>query len=471
MNAPRLEIDLEAIAHNARTLVERLAPLGISVTGITKASLGSPGVGAAMLRAGVTGLGDSRVENLARLRAGGLTTRTTLIRSPMLSQAALVVRNADISLNTEAAVIDSLAAASQSQGTKHAVVVMVELGDLREGVPVDDVVDLCRRIVKTKGVVLAGLGTNLACQSGVAPDQHKMDELSRLVEKVESACDRGMAIVSGGNSANLDWALSTTDAGRITDLRLGEAILLGTEPLNRRVLDGLRTDAFTLVAEVIELQTKPALPWGFSAQAAFGTPTARRDGELVRQAIVAVGRQDTDADGLTPPAGISVLGMSSDHLVLDVGDHDVSVGDELAFGLGYGALLRAATSPFVDESRAGRPSGLSRDQCRNVFGDRSARVLGIGTGRVGHEPAEDQPAQHGHPGHGRGHRSAGVPLGVAAAPEAGEELGRRRGAGQGGFGAGEDGVHERPPVRRPIGQQVEQLGHDLGSGRAMRREA
>ena len=78
-----------------------------------------------MLRGGVTGLGDSRVENLARLRAGGLTTRTTLIRSPMLSQAALVVRDADISLNTEAAVIDSLAAAAQSQGTKHAVVVMV----------------------------------------------------------------------------------------------------------------------------------------------------------------------------------------------------------------------------------------------------------------------------------------------------------------------------------------------------------
>jgi predicted amino acid racemase len=301
-----------------------------------------------MLRGGVTGLGDSRVENLARLRDGGLTTRNTLIRSPMLSQAALVVRNADLSLNTEAAVIDGLADAALSQGTTHAVVVMVELGDLREGVPADDVVDLCRRIVKTDGVVLAGLGTNLACQSGVAPDQHKMDELSRLVEKVESSCDRGMSIVSGGNSANLEWALSTADAGHINDLRLGEAILLGTEPLHRRVLDGLRTDAFTLFAEVIELQTKPALPWGITAQAAFGTPAVRRDGELVRQAIVALGRQDTDPDGLAPAPGISVLGMSSDHLVLDVGDHDVSVGDELAFGLGYGALLRAATSPFVE---------------------------------------------------------------------------------------------------------------------------
>jgi predicted amino acid racemase len=353
MSAPRLEIDLEAITHNAHTLVTRLTPLGIAVTGITKASLGSPGVGAAMLRGGVAGLGDSRVENLARLHAGGISASTTLIRSPMASQVDAVVRDADISLNTEASVIDGLGAAATTQGKTHGVVVMVELGDLREGVPVDDVVDLCRRIVKTPGVVLAGLGTNLACQSGVAPDQHKMDELSRLVEKVESGCNRGLAIVSGGNSANLEWALGTADAGHINELRLGESILLGTEPLHRRVLDGLRTDAFTLVAEVIEVQTKPALPWGVTAQSAFGTPAARRDGELIRQAIVALGRQDTDPDGITPSPGITVLGMSSDHLVLDVGDHDIVVGDELAFGLGYGALLRAATSPYVTKLEQG----------------------------------------------------------------------------------------------------------------------
>lgn len=270
-----------------------------------------------------------------------------------------MVRNAGTSLNTEAVVIDRLASAALGQGTTHAVVVMVELGDLREGVPVPDVLDLCRHIERTSGVELAGLGTNLACQSGVAPDQLKMDELSRLVEKVEVGCGRSLPLVSGGNSANLEWALSTSDPGRVNDLRLGEAILLGTEPLHRRVLDGLRTDAFTLIAEVIEVKTKPALPWGDTAQAAFGTPPARHDGELVRQAIVALGRQDTDPDGLTPPAGVTILGMSSDHLVLDLGDHVASVGDELTFGLGYGALLRAATSPFVTKHEHSGPDVMA----------------------------------------------------------------------------------------------------------------
>ncbi|NEE04452.1 alanine/ornithine racemase family PLP-dependent enzyme [Phytoactinopolyspora halotolerans] len=350
MTAPRLEIDLVAITHNTSTLVDRLRPKGIRVTGVSKATLGSPGVAAAMLRGGVTSLGDSRVENLARLRSSGIAVPLTLIRSPMLSQVDLVVRSADVSLNTEAVVLDALSAAAIRQHTTHAVVVMVELGDLREGVAAADIVDLARTVGRRPGLRLAGLGTNLACQCGVVPDKRKMDELSRLAEQVERTPGHKLSVVSGGNSANLNWALTTDDVGRIDELRLGESILLGTEPLHRRPIDGLRTDAFTLVAEVIETKAKPAQPWGEIAQAAYGVQPPRRDTGTVRQAILAVGRQDVDPDGITPPPGIVALGMSSDHLVVDVGDHGVSVGDELTFRLDYSALVRAMTSPFVTKA-------------------------------------------------------------------------------------------------------------------------
>jgi len=345
--APRLEVDLDAVSHNARTLVERLAVKGIRVTGVTKASLGSIGVAEALLRGGVSGLGDSRVENLERLRTGGITAPLTLIRSPMLSQVPAVVHHADRSLNTEGHVLDALSTAATAAGTDHGVVLMVELGDLREGVAAEDVVDLARTVTTRRGLRLVGLGANLACQSGVVPSQSNMDQLSSLVDQVEAVCGVALSVVSGGNSANIDWVLSTDDVGRIDELRLGESILLGTEPLHRRPVDGLRTDAFTLVAEVIESKCKPAQPWGDRAQTAFGDQVPRRGAGTVRQAIVALGRQDVDPDGITPPPGITVLGMSSDHLVVDVGDIDVSVGDELAFQLGYGALLRAMTSPFV----------------------------------------------------------------------------------------------------------------------------
>ncbi len=350
MTAPRLEIDLEAIAQNTRALVDMLSPKGVRVTGVTKAACGSREVAEAMLRGGASGLGDSRVENLERLRDEDLGTQLTLIRSPMLSQVDHAVQVSDVSLNTEESVLSALSAAAERRGGRHGVVLMVEMGDLREGIMVADVLDAARFVERRGGLELLGLGTNLACRSGVAPDQQKMDELSRLVESVEAACGRTLSIVSGGNSANLEWALASDDVGRVDELRLGEAILLGMEPLQRRVLEGLRTDAFTLVAEVIEMKSKPARPWGRIAQAAFGVEPPARGHGTVRQAVLALGRQDTDPAGLTPPKGVTVLGMSSDHLVVDAGDHDLSVGDEVSFQVDYSALVRAATSPYVETS-------------------------------------------------------------------------------------------------------------------------
>ena len=378
MTTPRLEIDLGAIRDNTRVLVDRLAPLGIGVTGVTKASLGSAGVARALLAGGATGLGDSRIENLARLDVAGVDASRTLIRSPMPSQVDAVVAHAHTSLNTEVAVLGGLSAAAVRRSITHSVVLMVELGDLREGVAAADVVALARTAVGLPGLVLAGLGTNLACQCGVVPDQATMDELSVLVEQVEAACGVELTVVSGGNSANLDWAFATSDVGRVNDLRLGESILLGTEPLHRRPIGGLRTDAFALVAEIIELQVKPAQPWGEQAQTAFGAQAARRGTGSIRQAIVALGRQDVDPEGLALPPGIELLGASSDHLVLDLGDVDVAVGDELTFGLRYSALLRAMTSAFVTKVES-----ASHD--RLPAADAAARVPQV---RVEREPAD-----------------------------------------------------------------------------------
>jgi len=357
MNTPRLEIELEAVRHNATVLVERLGERGIRVVGVTKAVMAWPTVARVLVESGVAGLGDSRIENLERLCRDEFTIERMMIRSPMLSQVDAVVRACDVSLNTELDVLRALSAAAVRYERSHAVVLMVELGDLREGIAIDDVVDMARRVTRLPGLVLTGIGTNLACQSGVVPDQHKMDELSGLADEVEVACRLVLTTVSGGNSANLGWALSTADVGRVNQLRLGEAVLLGVDPLTRTPIDGLRQDAFRLVAEVIEVKTKPAEPWGEIAQTAFGSaPTAvhsRSSTETCRRAILAIGRQDIDPDGLTAPASVTIRGASSDHLVVEVTDEPVTVGDELSFGLNYGALLRAATSPFVTKAAIG----------------------------------------------------------------------------------------------------------------------
>ena len=99
MTAPRLTIDLGAITANARTLVARLAPRGIRVTGVAKAVCGLPAVAEAMLLGGASGIGDSRIRNLLGMRDAGagvdVDAPLTLIRSPMLSEVEAVARAAD----------------------------------------------------------------------------------------------------------------------------------------------------------------------------------------------------------------------------------------------------------------------------------------------------------------------------------------------------------------------------------------
>ena len=347
MPAPRLVIDLDKIYHNAHRLVNRLAQRGISVTGVTKATLGSAEIAATLLKAGVKKLGDSRIENIEAMRIGQQSALMTLIRSPMLSQAQRVVRHADISCNTEIEVIRRLSFEAQKAECQHGVVLMVELGDLREGIMPNDLLDCVRETLSLPNIDFKGIGTNLACRSGVAPDARNMAKLTELAELIETTFALQMEVVSGGNSANLQWALSGEEIGRINDLRLGEAILLGCETLYRQPLNGLHTDAITLAAEVIEAKVKPTLPSGQIAQNAFGETPVAADRGQVTQAILAIGRQDTDPDGLQAPAGTEVMGASSDHLILESAGDNLFVGTEVTFQLNYSALVRSMTSPYV----------------------------------------------------------------------------------------------------------------------------
>ncbi|MDF1862762.1 MAG: alanine/ornithine racemase family PLP-dependent enzyme [Verrucomicrobiales bacterium] len=344
-------MDPGKIHHNARTLVTRLRDRGISVTGVTKATLGSPGIVDAWLHAGIDGLGDSRIENLEKIRQTEAPTSLTLIRSPMLSQAERVVAHTDVSFNTELDVMSALSSAAKKQDRIHGIVLMIELGDLREGIMPALIEKTVLEVLRFPNLSFKGIGTNLACRCGVSPDGTNMGTLSTLADSIEATFGITVETVSGGNSANLTWALSGADTGRVNDLRLGEALLLGVEPLHRNPIEGLHTDAITLVAEVIESKRKPSQPWGEIAESAFGEAESSADRGTISQSILAIGRQDTDPDGLEPPTGLKILAASSDHLVIDSGNDQepLRVGSEVSFQLNYSALLRAMTSPFISK--------------------------------------------------------------------------------------------------------------------------
>ena len=354
MTTPRIEIDLEKISHNATSLREIYASKGIGIIGVTKVVCGDPAVADVLVRTGIDTLADSRLENIKRMRQAGVQAQFVLLRSPAPSQAESAVKYADISLNTELSVIEALSRFAVKTGVTHKIILMVEMGDLREGLLPGVLEETVEQAIGQRGIFLAGIGTNLACFGGVKPDEENLDHLSSLARDIEEKFGMTLQYVSGGNSANYDWFMSTTDVGKINNLRLGESIFLGCETLHRKQIPGLFTNALKLVAEVIESKVKPSKPYGDICQDAFGNVPDFSDRGPMRRVILGIGLQDVLVAGLTPYMDIDILGASSDHILIDAKELDLKVGDEVEFNLNYGALLSAMTSPYVAKRYFGR---------------------------------------------------------------------------------------------------------------------
>jgi predicted amino acid racemase len=360
-----VSIDLDAIEHNARSIAGLCARHGMELIGVTKGTCGHPEVARAMLAGGVAAIGESRLENIRRLRAAGVPAPFWLLRIPPLSEADEVVALADVSLNSELAVLERLSRAALRRGQAHEVVLMVDLGDLREGIWPDDLPGFARSAAALAGVRIVGLGTNLTCFGGIAPSGDNMRRLVAHARDIERTLGLGLRFVSGANSSGLELIAAGGMPREVNHARIGEAILLGRETLHRKPWPGTRQDAFQLRAEVLEVKEKPSLPGGERAEDAFGrVPAPEAPGMRVR-AIVNVGREDIAPEGIAPlDSRLKVLGASSDYLVLDAtaAAGALRVGDELAFSLNYAALLAAMTSQYVEKrcARAGTLAGSAQ---------------------------------------------------------------------------------------------------------------
>jgi predicted amino acid racemase len=343
-----IHVDLAKIEANARSLTGQLPD--VAFAGVTKVTCGSPEVARAMLAGGVAVIADSRLANLRCLKDGGVAAPLWLLRSPTPTLAADTVRLADVSLNSELETIRALGAAAVAAGRAHGVIVMVDLGDLREGVLPQDLPAFLEVAEHIAGVVVEGIGTNLTCYGAIVPTAENLGRLVELGEAAERQLGRRL-LISGGNSSTLWRALKGGGIpARIDNLRVGESMALGVDTITRAPIDGLHVDAFVVEAPVIECRVKPSLPAGEAAQDSYGNrPTFVDRGER-RRAICAIGRQDIVPEGMRPlDPRVEVLGASSDHMIVDVQavEPPPAVGDRIAFVPNYASVLQAFTSAYV----------------------------------------------------------------------------------------------------------------------------
>jgi len=342
-----LTVDLGKVRDNTRTVVEHLP--GISVVAVTKVTCGSPQVARVMLAGGAKALGESRLENAERLRKAGLVAPIWLLRSPVPELAGEVVQLTDLSLESELETVVALENAAAAAGRRHAVVAMVDLGDLREGMLPQDLPAFLERVNTMDHVDIAGIGVNLTCYGAIMPDEDNMGRLAELASRSERQLGRPL-LVSGGNSGSIGMAVAGRMPAAVDNLRVGETILLGVDTLTREPTLGLHRDAFVVEAPVVECLVKPSLPQGTIAQDAYGNVPSFADRGDRRRAICALGRQDAPAEGLAPAdPRVEVLGASSDHLILDVDalDRPPRLGEAIRFVPTYAATLQLFTSPYV----------------------------------------------------------------------------------------------------------------------------
>ena len=347
---PQLEFDLALLRSNADAVISRCRGMGIRVCGVVKGVDGLPEAARVLRAAGAEELGTSRLQQVAKCRAAGVPGPWLLIRIPGLTELPDVVALCETSLQSEWPTLLALEEECLRQNKTHRVIVMTDLGDLREGFwDKDELVDVCERVERElPHVHLAGIGVNLTCYGSTKPTPEKMNELVGLARQVEQRIGRKLEIVSGGATSSFTLVHWGTMPAGVNHLRIGEAILLGKDlqvDWGIRDMDYLRMDALTLRAEVVEVKDKPTYPIGEFAIDAFGRKPVYEDRGIRRRAILALGRADVgELESLIPrEPGLTVIGGSSDHCIVDVEDcpRRLQVGDIVEFSLCYSHMLYA----------------------------------------------------------------------------------------------------------------------------------
>jgi ornithine racemase len=308
-----------------------------------------------LINLGITQICDSRVSNLRVAKELSPNIETIYIKPPPKSQIPGVVSFADISFNTELETIRLLSEEAIKQKKRHKIIIMIELGELREGVMRDDVVGFYSKVFELPGIEVVGIGTNLSCLYGVLPNHDKLIQLSLYKQLIEAKFNKHIPYVSGGSSVTIPLIGQKLLPKGVNHFRVGETLFLGTDVYNNTTFKNMCNDVFTLYAEIIELIEKPLVPMGEMGTNVEGHSfdfDESQIGKTSYRAIIDLGLLDVEEAHLAPvDKNTKFVGASSDMLVVDLGQNrnKLKTGDKLAFSLDYMGVLRIINSKYIDK--------------------------------------------------------------------------------------------------------------------------
>ncbi len=308
-----------------------------------------------IIRLGAKELCDSRISNLRVVKSIDPDIATAYIKPPAKRSIKSVVKYADASFNTEYETIRLLSEEAQRQSKTHKVIIMIELGDLREGVMGENLIDFYESVFKLPNIAVTGIGTNLTCLHGVLPSQDKLVQLSLYKQLIETKFGREIPWVTGGTSVIIPLLFHRQVPDGINHFRIGETLYFGNNLITNEPIKGMKQDVIRLFAEIIEITEKPKVPIGFMAENVAGETYVVNEedyGKTSFRAILDIGLLDINTDYLEPEdEGVEFAGASSDMVVIDLGGtkRNYKVGDLVVFRLKYMGALSLLSSDYIDK--------------------------------------------------------------------------------------------------------------------------
>lgn len=346
-----LHINLSAIQDNLTDIIRIAQENSLELVPVIKSFSGMSEILKLLDVPKIKALGLSRLSASNKLDA--FTNNPSLVCISLMSRSELTesfFQFDEVYLSSEIALQRYINLAVENPQKKLKLTFLVDCGDHREGLSFDKVYHLIKKYYEKipSNLKIAGLATTLGCNFGVLPSIENLSILNTLSIRLGDLLGYKLETISVGGSIILKMILDKKLPSFITQIRIGEALLLGTIPAY--VLDHpqLRQDAFTFKCKIVELDIKPNFSTLSKGLDASGKQYLVSEEKTILQGILNFGILDTDVRGLIPQnIKLTFCNQNSDYTMVEINDDPKDIPQELCFKLNYVSLAQALNSNFV----------------------------------------------------------------------------------------------------------------------------
>lgn len=350
-----LKLYRNRLHHNFSFLKNTFAENDIEWGVVTKLLCGTKLYLQELVKMGITEMHDTRISNIKMIKSLAPNIQTVYIKPPARRSIPSIIKYADVSFNTDLSTIRLLSAEAVKQKKQHKIIIMIEMGDLREGVMGEQLVDFYGQVFALPNITIVGIGTNLNCLNGILPNQDKLIQLCLYKQLIEVKFNHHIPWVSGGTSVTLSLLINDKIPKEVNHFRIGEALFFGNDLFTGKLFNGMVGDVLKLFAEIIELSEKPVIPTGDQIENVAGhipSYDPADEGRTTFRAILDVGLLDINPKFITPDdERIKIIEASSDMMVVDLDDNPgkYKTGDMISFSLRYMGALGLLNSYYVEK--------------------------------------------------------------------------------------------------------------------------